>query len=717
MSKRRRSISPKRDKIPEPELCFPPIAEEESYPPQQFSSHWGKTLKDHIIQAGKKAPGFLFGVFTIDDLNHSATVVNGIIIPQFFIGAEYAPPMFRMSLQDVKDHNMWNFEGEWPMSVRRALWSTWDASLRSTVERAIQMSKGQCVSVVVLDTKRLGPNNVVLRETDKYLVEHEESEPFPGDGWYFIFGPILPHAFSMIPLAALATPVPHEELLNKLRQSNSGPSLALTDIFDTRENPLITDFDDELIMATKFGRLFDGHFALPVACMAIGCLARHPDLQIIWLEQDSHLRSLTASNFKDFAVPVSWLKDLSITLEKASLLAVPDARRGMRLLRDIVKCRRQPRQTKKAVADITSMLTRFNLGMQFGVLEGASCESSTFCIPGPSQPESEESEEEIDDVEDDLLKGSPIDDSMPPLQRQLLKAQSYTPRYLFRAWNNTDRISGGHPGLNTTTAITPRAFLQRSASATTSIYHIPESELRRMCITHLRTGKDPHFMTHFSSWAASIQVAFRFARGSPDTCYISIIDTKELRDSNAIMHEYLAHGIVSGSALKAVPLRAFKAAGIPTVAYDFTIPMRLYDAYQLGHWRAIEKSARITIAELEGAKQVASLYGEKFGTPVLLAILTLKQRSRDFWRSRYELESALPLFVEATKDFVVPAELYADASILTDIVHTTEYENVERMIRMLRELVNWRHGKGASGRKMVAPWKDVKVEEGDMEVP
>ena len=109
-------------------------------------------------------------------------------------------------------------------------------------------------------------------------------------------------------------------------------------------------------------------------------------------------------------------------------------------------------------------------------------------------------------------------------------------------------------------------------------------------------------------------------------------------------------------------------------------------------------TAPFTQAEIKAARTVADCYGDKFAAAVFVAIITLKQRSPDFWRSDKELEKDLPLFVEATKSYSIPSELCGDASILTDIVYTIGYENVEQMIKMLRALVNWRHGKGARGR-------------------
>lgn len=117
--------------------------------------------------------------------------------------------------------------------------------------------------------------------------------------------------------------------------------------------------------------------------------------------------------------------------------------------------------------------------------------------------------------------------------------------------------------------------------------------------------------------------------------------------------------------------------------------------------------AQITPAQVCAARRVAEAYGGQFSAAVFVAILTLERRSRNFWRSESELNKAVPLFVGAMKHFWIPGELCGDATILTDIVYTKGYENVEQMIKMLRALVDWRHGKGARVRFKQASWKDT----------
>lgn len=394
--------------------------------------------------------------------------------------------------------------------------------------------------------------------------------------------------------------------------------------------------DEEITIAKEFGKAFGDHFALPVACMAIATLDRHPQHQIDWLHEQSPLKALVVEGFKDIEVVRQSFKGQSIMRENKRLLANPDARRGMNLFRAIIKSR-QSKYKKHAggtVQSLTDDFSRFKLGMQLGLVEPDYGTESVFSTPFPS-PDGSEASDEDEDEEDTPLPAGIMDDAT---KRQLLLAQKRTPRYLFRAWNDTDHLSGGFKGLNSIIAITPRAYLHNKSKAAASIYDLEANKLRNMCSTHLQTSKRSSFYSELSSWASSIQVAYSFAKGSPRNCHISIIDTRELADHNVILHvpslnfllgssaydhEYLAHGVITGPALKAVPLQAFLNAGI-SFTFGHRIPM------YLGTHSLV---AQITPAETQAARQVADLYGHKFAAAVFVAILTLKQRSPDFWRS------------------------------------------------------------------------------------
>lgn len=322
---------------------------------------------------------------------------------------------------------------------------------------------------------------------------------------------------------------------------------------------------------------------------------------------------------------------------------------------------------------------------------------------GPSTPESSVFEADMSDAELEQRTRSQMDNVT---KRMLQEAQKHTPRYLFRGWRNGARPSGGIQGLNTPDFIKPRAFASARADPHKSIFDLTREELRDMCAIHLAWEAPAGYQTEFSSWSPSIEFAARFCYTDP-SAYISIIDTKEL--SNVIVHvpqlhsvhkgkfdrktwEYLAHGVISGSALKAVPLQAFRDIG---AAPFLRAEMRPYTELE---WRSY--GLPISAKEISDAESVGRQYGPKFGAAVMLAILCAKQRDRNLWRDGTNgVDKTLEASMSA---FDIPQDLCADASILTDIVYTRGFGDVEQMIRMLRAIVNLRYGRGARLRNRVA---------------
>lgn len=284
-------------------------------------------------------------------------------------------------------------------------------------------------------------------------------------------------------------------------------------------------------------------------------------------------------------------------------------------------------------------------------------------------------------------------------KRELQEAAKRTPRFLFRAWTNAPPPSGGLTGLNTTEAIIPRAFFLGKCKKDKTIHDLTRTDFARMCLGHLQGSWS--ITTELSSWASSLQTAFHFVRNaSAREYYISIIDTGDIKSpichvpalkaitgTSSYDHEYLAHGIISGAAHKAVSLREMMNIGFPKhYGWQTHMPLRTS-----GQWALIRND--LTADECESARSVAVQYGAKFGAAVMVAILCLKQRDGCLWRNGTDgVEHQLNNYL---KDFDIPADLCADQSILTDIVYTNGYGNVEQMIRMLRALLNLRHGKGA----------------------
>ena len=121
---------------------------------------------------------------------------------------------------------------------------------------------------------------------------------------------------------------------------------------------------------------------------------------------------------------------------------------------------------------------------------------------------------------------------LPMMRSQRSSWRESTPRsahptLLFRGW---DGRSGGDSRLNSSTTITPRAFLER---AHTSVYDMTRAQLATAVMHHLSGYKFP---TPFSSWSPQLSVAMAFCKENYDSAYISVIDTERLSEANEVFH-------------------------------------------------------------------------------------------------------------------------------------------------------------------------------------
>lgn len=662
--------------------------------PQPF---WSKTLRGKVEAASKKAPRFLFAFATSSNEPKEATFSTDSITPEFFRTTPMPRSIFQMPLHEMQDHNYASYQGETLRFLEHSLWSTWETSLRSIVVKAICLSApDDSISIVVLDTQ----GQMVIHDTDFYILEHPDRVSQSTDDVFLAFGVLPASCFAMVPLNTLHKAFLYDRLLEKPRIETPGRTLRLTDIFRTDDDCYIETFHDELIIAKRFGQHFGKHFELPIACMAIATLSRHPEQHIDWLSTDSRLKSIAMIEFEDFDIPTRGFKDIATLRDKKCLVRSPDARRAMSLLRDIVKSRRTrnvrpPNASGASAEDI--YLSRIMMGITLGTLESDDGQS-VFSAPVSTPTDSTMSEDYVSDDEPEELPQGCMEDYA---KRALIEAQRHTPRYLFRGWRHGSSPSGGLAKLNTPDGIVPRAFLD-DIDSTKTIYDLTLAELRATCYLHLAWKSPMGYATEFSSWAASLEVAARFANMGKTSAFISVIDTKEL--SNAIIHvpqlepllknfgqkswEYLAHGVIRGSSHKAIPLQAMININAPIFSKT---SMRLYTAVQ---WSSIK--APISMQDIVNARSVGRLYGRKFGAAVMLAIICMKQRDRTLWRDG--TNGVDQLLEENMSEFDIPAELCADGSILTDIVYTTNWGEVEQMIRMLRAIVDLRHGRGVRAR-------------------
>jgi len=343
----------------------------------------------------------------------------------------------------------------------------------------------------------------------------------------------------------------------------------------------------------------------------------------------------------------------------------------------------------------------------------------------PSYVASDESDPEDIISDDSGSEGTqvplPVGSMDEYTKRKLQQAMLRTPRYLSRAWRNSDMPSGGYIILNTRDAITPLAYDKRRNCGKTNIFDHSRHSLSTMAVGHLQGST--RIATEFSSWGASLQIAFNLADHDPDA-YISVIDTRKLSKRNVVLHvpslsfldgnmqydwEYLAHGPIKGPALSVVPFKAFNDIGLLKHFGHHSLP---------GATACSSKNfPAITRAEVKQARKVADQYAPNFTVAVTLAILCLKQRCGDFWDCG-NIKN-LQVIADSLQDCNIPQHWCRDQSILTDIAYTHGYGELKQMIHLLHALVDYCHGKGARGRSrsraraMSRPNIFVSVEKGE----
>lgn len=148
------------------------------------------------------------------------------------------------------------------------------------------------------------------------------------------------------------------------------------------------------------------------------------------------------------------------------------------------------------------------------------------------------------------------------------------PRYLFRAWGSN---SGGGPDLSTNSVdeIIPHGFMNGQKGH--KFYEMPKSEIKAMVNAHFGGKKD--IPSEFSSWSASLLMVLFFAKLEENKghkgMHIAVIDIQRLDgvlvwhvphltndEHEEGIHEYLAHGPISGPGYKAVSLQSLRNSGL-----------------------------------------------------------------------------------------------------------------------------------------------------------
>ncbi|KXS95097.1 hypothetical protein AC578_9592 [Pseudocercospora eumusae] len=665
-------------------------------PVARSSPRWNSKLRAAIHQAAKSKPRFLFKPILVDSEDLAKFSDHGELVP-------HAVTPHNETVEDFFSHPLEDMMELWHCCPAYENYFTqWTPSMFKALRKALHMchadGAGHDVHLAILDTKRLPSSNLTIgraalqKEFEGYLGDI----PISSSSAYLVYGIISQGAFCARPLKALnnkhvASGLGYKLLhrpLDILKTSlhNASPTLAID-------------------IAKEFGKVFDDDgYALPVIVMAIATLCQDRDSS--WPDEEALVAEIVTA-LQEFPIESNWKHDSTImTAETHTFDQAAD--RGLKLLRALADRRGTGRAVKAvsvATTDFDSLadgMLQVNLAGKVTNGQSIATEDTTSdyepVSPASSVPEEFENTcSESADVATHLPAGLMDDET----KQNLLEAQKYTPRYLFRGWHDS---SGGYRGLNTVDAITPLAYFKDRRAGAASIYDLSRDQLRQMCFRHLKTDIADDFKTELSSWASSLRVAINFSGGSPGS-YISIIDTRALEQQNIIVHvpkleflqfwelrtgayphEYLAHGIIDGSAHKAVALEAFTKIGIS----------------RYPPWTAL---GDITAREIIAAKTVADQYGPSFGTAVLIAILCTRHRSPDRWKSGID-PSIFTLVASAISEYKVPQRLCADDTILKDLVYTRGYGDVEQMIRLLRAVVDWRHGKGARGRKQSAKWND-----------
>jgi hypothetical protein len=291
-------------------------------------------------------------------------------------------------------------------------------------------------------------------------------------------------------------------------------------------------------------------------------------------------------------------------------------------------------------------------------------------------------------AKDDTVLPAPFhrmdDDTRTKLEQLRLR----TPRYLFRAWKDSQPwISGGFKTLNSPEAIVPLAF--RAGRGHSSIYDMTKEEFTDMVSKHLKYEKE-NFLTELSSWAASLTFAMLFYGDQHDGVFISIIDTQALKAHNEIFyvpgmdflgcgrtkdmhHEYLAHGPIRGSAHRAVPMSAFVRAG-----FD------LRSLPRPGAATRTRKPRYVSIKEVQAVRMVAQDYGYHFAAPMAVALVCLEKRLPSlFLRER---DAGLDVILQGLSGLHFSPSWNRDDTVMEDIVYFGNYMDVRQFVDLMRAI-------------------------------
>ena len=269
----------------------------------------------------------------------------------------------------------------------------------------------------------------------------------------------------------------------------------------------------------------------------------------------------------------------------------------------------------------------------------------------------------------------------PHIQAQLERLRLRVPRYLFRGWS---KCSEGYMKYKSTKAITPRAFFHHPTHK--SVHDMNTEVCKDMVLNHLQNLKD--HPTEFSSWAASISLAMRFCRQPPHSSFISIIDTKKLKDKIEIFYtpdlslfcgktnyagEYLAHGVIEGDYHRAVSYCTFTDLGVspprmPSLAHAAS-----------GYVQPLRNFVHV-------CRRIGEQYRARFLLPVALSIVSLfiTSRKQSCTLSLLKDNALLwDIIEEVLGDLRMPGDWFNDNPMMKNVVADLNHPEVKQFIELL----------------------------------
>lgn len=207
-------------------------------------------------------------------------------------------------------------------------------------------------------------------------------------------------------------------------------------------------------------------------------------------------------------------------------------------------------------------------------------------------------------------------------------------------------------------------------NARKSPYDMTRQEFTAMVTAHIRNS---HQMpTEFSSWAANLNLAMRFANEYDDRSFISIIDTRLISRQCKIWYgpdlhlcldtplapgEWLIHGVIEGEGLDCLAYRNFTDRKIRYVDLQSTVLAPNYKP--------------ITKDFVRKCQEIAAKYATGFQVPMVLALLAqFRAQSKDAV-NLFDAQSQIKIIEDGLQGLQIQTRWYDDPSVMQDIVPDT----------------------------------------------